>query len=248
MNRTDDPLDLMNALRPAILDRLADEGYARCRAADLARAVAEAPAEPVPERGRRWPGLGHGGPRKSRPGRLPAAIAAGLVTLAVLVFVAQVGPGHQGSPGRGVAPTPPRVAEPAGTSSRMRLVASESSPFRNSGAGTQADSLDCVTGSVCYVWDSGSEGHGAERTSDGGVTWKQLAALPDGRSLAGQNAGPPSCPTAEVCVGAAGAVRWPSRPTAEPAGGSSLFQRHRAARDRSSTRCPAPRRPIASST
>ena len=88
----------------------------------------------------------------------------------------------------------------------MRLVASVSSPFRSSGAGPQTDSLDCVTASVCYVWDAGREGQAAYRSSDGGVTWRPLTALPGGRSLAGQNAGPPSCPTAEMCAGAAGGM------------------------------------------
>jgi photosystem II stability/assembly factor-like uncharacterized protein len=86
----------------------------------------------------------------------------------------------------------------------MRLVTSASSPFRSTGAGPQADSLECVTASVCYVWDAGSRGQAAYRTSDGGATWRPLAALPGGRSLAGQNAGPPSCPTADMCAGAAG--------------------------------------------
>ena len=206
MNRTDEPFDLMNALRPVMLDRLADEGFARRRPGDLARAAAEAQAQPLPDPGRvRRPGSGQARLRRSlRPGRLPAAVAAVAVAAALLVLAVQVGPWHQGSPGHGSAPAAPRLAGPAGTISRMLVIASVSSPFRSSGAGPQAGSLDCVTGSVCYVWGSGSEGHGAERTSDGGVTWQPLAALPGGRSLSGLNAGPPSCPTADVCAGAAG--------------------------------------------
>jgi photosystem II stability/assembly factor-like uncharacterized protein len=199
MTRTDDPLDLMNALRPAMLDELADEGYARRRRGDLARAAAETQAERPPVCGRRWPTFGPGRPRRSpRPGRVPTAIAAAIVTAALLVLAVQAGPWHQRGPGHG--------AQRSVTSPRMRLVASVPSSFRSSGVGPQADSLDCVTGSVCYVWDSGSEGHGAERTTDGGATWHPLAALPGGRSLSGQNAGPPSCPTAEVCVGPAGGL------------------------------------------
>lgn len=199
MTRTDDPLELMNALRPAMLDDLADEGYARRRLGDLARAAAEAQAKRPPARGRRrWP----------RPGRVPTALAAVTVTAALLVLAVQVGPWHQETRGRSapLAQSSGHGAQRPVTSLRMRLVALVPSSFRSSGVGPQADSLDCVTGSVCYVWDSGSEGHGAERTSDGGTTWRPLAALPGGRSLSGQNAGPPSCPTAEVCMGAAGGL------------------------------------------
>jgi photosystem II stability/assembly factor-like uncharacterized protein len=193
MTRTDDPLDLMNALRPARLDDLADEGYTRRRRGDLARAAAETQAEPAPAHGRRrWPVLG-----QRWPGRVPTVVAAAAVT-AALVLAVQAGPWHRGSSGHGT--------QPSAAGLRMRLVALVPSSFRSSGVGPQADSLDCVTGSVCYVWDSGSEGHGAERTSDGGATWRPLAALPGGRSLSGENAGPPSCPTAGFCVGAAGGL------------------------------------------
>ena len=44
MTRIDDPMKLVADLKPAMLDRLAEEGYSRRRHDDLARAVAEAPA------------------------------------------------------------------------------------------------------------------------------------------------------------------------------------------------------------
>jgi photosystem II stability/assembly factor-like uncharacterized protein len=89
----------------------------------------------------------------------------------------------------------------------MRLITSVSWSFRSSGAGPQADSLDCVTASVCYVWDALSGGPTAYRTSDGGATWRPLAALPGGLSLGGVNAGPPSCPTSEMCAAVAGGTK-----------------------------------------
>jgi photosystem II stability/assembly factor-like uncharacterized protein len=203
MNRTDDPLDLVNGLRPGTLDRLADDAYARRRDGDLARAAADGPREApdeVPHKAgpRRRPAIGLGGGRRPMlPGPLQAAVAAAAV-VALLVAAAQFGPRHPGGPaGHGEQPA---------ASSRMRLVTSAALPFRFSGTGQQAVELGCVTSAVCYLWDAGSEGHVSYRTSDGGATWRPLAALPGGRSLAGQNAGPPSCPTAEMCAGAAGGM------------------------------------------
>lgn len=213
MNRTDDPLHLMNALRPVMLDHLADEGYARHRPADLARAAAEGHPEQPPASGlRRRLSNGLARPRRSWwPRRLAAMAAAAAVAL--VIAAAQFGPWHQNAPARGSRPaagpnrtTPLGGGQPTGTS-RMRLVTSVSSPFRSSGSGPQTDSLECVTASVCYVWDAGREGQAAYRTPDGGATWRPLAALPGGRSLAGQNAGPPSCPTTRMCAGAAGGMR-----------------------------------------
>jgi hypothetical protein len=198
MNRTNDPLDLVNGLRPVVLDRLADDAYARHRDGDLARAAAEGLGDTAGAGGARHrAGIGQGIWRRSLRARpLPAAVVAA-ATVALLVVAAQFGPWHPGARVRGSA---------SAVSSRMRLVASASLPFRISGAGQQGVELECVTASVCYLWDAGSEGNASYRTSDGGATWRPLAALPGGRSLAGQNAGLPSCPTAEMCAGAAGGM------------------------------------------
>jgi photosystem II stability/assembly factor-like uncharacterized protein len=206
MNRTDDPLDLVNDLRPARLDHLADDAYARHRGGDLARAAAEGLGE-ASRRGGRWrrPGIDQGSRRRSlRPGPLQAAVAAAAV-VALLVAAAQFGPWQLGGRAGGSGPAVGR-SQGSAASSPMRLVASASLPFRYSGTGHQAVDLECVTASVCYVWDAGPEGDVAYRTSDGGATWRPLAALPGGRSLSGLNAGPPSCPTTEMCAGAAGGM------------------------------------------
>jgi len=206
MNITDDPLDLVNGLRPVMLDRLADDAYARRRPDDLARAAAAGRGEaPHPAGRRRRPGFGDGSRRPAwRPGALQAAVAA-VVAVALLVAAAQFGPWRLGGRAGGSRPAAGGSEAPA-ASSRMRLVASASLPFRFSGTGQQAVGLECVTASVCYVWDAGREGNAAYRTSDGGATWRPLAALPGGRSLSGLNAGAPSCPTADMCAGAAGGM------------------------------------------
>ena len=210
MNKTDDPLDLVDGLKPVML-RLADDAYAQRRRGDLARVAAEGQGESShADRRRRRPGIGRGSLMRRQ---LPA-MAAAAAAVALLVLAAQPGPWHPGAQAHGSRPTAgPGLTRPSGgrteppaASSRMRLVASVSSPFRSSGTGPQADSLDCVTASVCYVWDAGSEAQAAYRTSDGGATWRPLAALPGNHSLAGQNAGPPSCPTAEMCAGMAGGM------------------------------------------
>jgi photosystem II stability/assembly factor-like uncharacterized protein len=216
MKELDDPLDLVNGLRPVMLDRLADDAYARRRSDDLARVANDREGESPRSRIRpRRPGTAQHSPRWSLlPGRRPAAAAAAAaaaVAVALLVVVAQLGPWHPGTPAQRSGPaagpgsTGPSVGrtEPPETSPRMRLVASVSTPFQSAGNGPQANSMVCVTASVCYVWNAGSEGQQAERTSDGGAIWRALAALPGHRSLT-VNAGPPSCPTADVCVGAAG--------------------------------------------
>jgi photosystem II stability/assembly factor-like uncharacterized protein len=59
-----------------------------------------------------------------------------------------------------------------------------------------------VTASVCYAWNTGNQQNGAERTSDGGATWRPVATLPDQLSLS--ETVTPSCPTTEMCAGAAG--------------------------------------------
>jgi photosystem II stability/assembly factor-like uncharacterized protein len=197
MNKTDNPLDLVSSLEPVMLDRLASDAYARRRSGDLARAATKGQAGIPQPRGR------GSRPRPLTPSRFAAMAAAAVVVL--LVAAAQFGPWRPDPPSHGSRPSGSGTVQPA-ASSRMRLVASVSSQFRSSGVGRQADSLDCVTALVCYVWDAGSEGQAAYRTSDGGATWRPLAALPGSYSLAGQNAGPPSCPTTEMCAGAAGGM------------------------------------------
>lgn len=95
MNTIDDPLQLVSDLKPVMLDRLADEGYARRRRDDLARVTDDSPRAPSA-----MPRLSRGPGRRWRPLALGAAMtaaAAGLVTGAVLATSA----GHDGRPGPG---------------------------------------------------------------------------------------------------------------------------------------------------
>jgi photosystem II stability/assembly factor-like uncharacterized protein len=166
--------------------------------------------------------LAPGGRRRSR--RRPAHprrwLAAGLAAAAavLLAVVALFGPWAPGASrpqapgtsraGAAIQVTIPRHGiisrgvVPPGLSQHMQLVASASSPFRSVGRGPQAPFLQCATASVCYAWDLGPHGDGMERTSDGGTTWRPIAALPDGRSLAQDDGW--SCPSAETCVAVAG--------------------------------------------
>jgi hypothetical protein len=211
VNKTDDPLDLVNGLRPVVLDRLADDGYARRRSGDLARAAAQGHRAPLSAIGsRRRAAYSPGRLHWSRPvRRLPAIAAATAAVVALLVVAAQFGPWHPGTPARGsgLPAGPSSAREPSAAGPQMRVLTSVSWAFRLSGAGPQANNLDCVTALVCYIWNADSGGHTAYRTSDGGLTWHPLAALPDGLYLGGINAGPPSCPTAEMCATVAGGTR-----------------------------------------
>jgi hypothetical protein len=85
MNRMDDPLQLVTDLAPAMLDQLADDGYARHRHGDLARMAAEGPGDPSSARGRRQFPAGRGRPRRllmTGGVAVTAAAAAAAVVLA----------------------------------------------------------------------------------------------------------------------------------------------------------------------
>ena len=96
MTKTDDPLKLVAGLEaPAMLDRLAGEGYARRRDDDLARVMS---AGPGPGPGPARTGAG----RRFRPGRrwraslLGAAATGAAGALAIGVLVAVSGGAHHG--------------------------------------------------------------------------------------------------------------------------------------------------------
>ena len=98
---------------------------------------------------------------------------------------------------------PSSITSPKGSGSvslQMQLVDSTSSPFASVGGGPQTGDLLCVTPSTCYASDDTAPGGlGWEVTNDGGVTWRILAALPQGRLLSD----PVACPSATTCVGVA---------------------------------------------
>jgi photosystem II stability/assembly factor-like uncharacterized protein len=131
---------------------------------------------------------------RRRLGRSVAASVAVAAAVILLVVVPRTN-GPSGS-GRHGASGPVSVA-----SLKMHLVDSTTSPFQSVGSGPQSGDLVCVTATVCYADATGGVS-GVERTTDGGVTWQATAALPDHEQFAG---GPLSCPTTEVCVGAASA-------------------------------------------
>ena len=127
MNTTDDPLRLVSDLKPAVLDRLADDGYARRRRDDLARMTDDPP--PVPAA--RGPWLARGPGWRWRPLALGVAVtiaAAGLVTGVVMATSA----GHHGRPGPGHHV----VAAPA-----MRLTDAQRVLYRLSSAAAAAPQL-----------------------------------------------------------------------------------------------------------
>ena len=92
MNRIDNPLKLVTDLKPAMLDRLAEEGYSRRRHDDLARAVAVGPV-PAPAAGSHRPSPGHG--RRWRALALSVAVTGAVTVLVAGVVVAVSG----GAPG-----------------------------------------------------------------------------------------------------------------------------------------------------
>jgi photosystem II stability/assembly factor-like uncharacterized protein len=140
-----------------------------------------------------------GGPLRGRPGwprvLIPLAAAASVVAVVAAVLVTTGGP--QGGLSEGTSPASAPAASPGSPG-----IASSS--FRYIGTVPRTDSLDCVTASVCYAWDSGDQ-DAAQRTSDGGATWRPVAALPDHKNLSAETVSP-SCPTAEVCAAAAGGL------------------------------------------
>ncbi len=93
MTRIDDPMKLVADLKPAMLDRLAEEGYARRRQADLARAVAESPASRSTAR-KYQIARGQGARRLSLLAG-GSAVTAAAVAAAVVLTAA---PAHSGRP------------------------------------------------------------------------------------------------------------------------------------------------------
>jgi len=82
MNTSKDPLDVMHDLKPALMDQLAEDGYARHRHEDLARAAAEGYA-----RGR--VSVGHRGRSSARPGqRWRVLLTGGLAATAAAAVAA----------------------------------------------------------------------------------------------------------------------------------------------------------------
>jgi hypothetical protein len=124
----------------------------------------------------------------------------------------------------------PRITSPTNVPA-WRLVSSESSPFRALPAGGQAD-LQCVTDLVCY-----SPGYGSTnttdfyRTTDGGDTWHQTAAIPlqlrggqllfscaDAATCAVIGAAQNSSEVAEIAFTSDGGAQWTASPIPEPSG------------------------------
>jgi hypothetical protein len=110
MTRIDDPMKLVADLKPALLDRLAEEGYSRRRQDDLARAVAEAQASGSPARRHQ---TAHG------RGTRWSLLAGGSAVTAAAVMAAVVLTGGPATQGKG-HPQPPAAA----SSGRAVLLAS----------------------------------------------------------------------------------------------------------------------------
>jgi hypothetical protein len=105
MNWIDDPLKLMTDLWPGTLDHLADQGFARNRDDDLARAAADRTAHRPPGRGRRSR-AGHGRPRRYLMTGAVAVTAAAAV-VATVVLAGKPPPGApRPSPAPGAHATP----------------------------------------------------------------------------------------------------------------------------------------------
>ncbi len=130
------------------------------------------------------------------PEQAPLAAAAAVIAAAVGAVVVT-----SGSPARQAAGAAPSASAAPGISPTAAPGAP--SPYRVAGSVTMKPSyLDCITESVCYAWFTQLAGSGfakpGERTSDGGVTWQELASLPDGQVL--NDMVEPSCPAAKICV------------------------------------------------
>jgi hypothetical protein len=231
MNRTDDPLKVVADLRPAGLDRLADDGYARHRHGDLSHVLASDDAAALqPGLPGSWLRAGHERwwhrradfprlvrHRTSWPRRAGArlgavsALLAGAALLAVLAGAAFLAEWQTGVPGAGAAipvVSPQHLTMRHGAalpqaSGQMRLVASTSMPFRAAGQGSTSPALQCVTVAVCYLApDSSNSPVMFQRTADGGASWHPTAPLPGHWQSAGL-----SCPTAQICAVPAGLLR-----------------------------------------
>lgn len=126
---------------------------------------------------------------RSKAFYVPLAAMVAMAAVVALVLLLVAGP---------ATPPPAAPSRSAGsTSLSMELVDSTSSPFQSVGGGPQTGDLLCATASTCYASSSGPSGLDWERTTDGGVSWRALAPLPERRHLAD----PVSCPTSTTCIG-----------------------------------------------
>ena len=133
----------------------------------------------------------HGRRRQIAHSRWWAAAAVGAAAAALVAASVLSGGSQPGAVRHGAAPPVSRQS--------MRLVDATSSPFRSVGSGHSPFELTCVTSRVCYV--HGQPGAAVQRTSDGGLTWRPVAALPDHLSLSASEL---SCPTTHTCAGLPG--------------------------------------------
>jgi hypothetical protein len=132
--------------------------------------------------------------------------APGLLAAAAVVIVgALVVTSGCGSPARQAGGSAPSAAASLSATRGISPTAlpGAPSPYRVARSVTMEPAyLDCVTEPVCYAWFTRPARSGAlrpgERTSDGGVTWQQLASLPDGQVP--NDMVQPSCPAANTCV------------------------------------------------
>ena len=128
----------------------------------------------------------------------PLAVAAAVIAVAVGAVVVTSGP-----PARQAVGAAPSTSASAAPGISPATAPGGPSPYRVAGSVTMKPSyLDCITESVCYAWFTRLASSGfakpGERTSDGGVTWQELAGLPDGQVL--NDMVQPSCPAAKMCV------------------------------------------------
>lgn len=128
--------------------------------------------------------------------------ALGLLAAAAAVMVVTSGCGSLVWQAEGNAPSA-AASLPATRGISPTALPGAPSPYRVVRSVTMEPTyLDCVTERVCYAWFTRPARSGAalpgERTADGGVTWQQLASLPDGQVL--NDMAEPSCPAANVCV------------------------------------------------
>jgi hypothetical protein len=138
--------------------------------------------------------------RRWRRALAPLAAAAAVIAVAVGVVVL-----IHGSPARQAAGAAASASAPSASAAPGISPAAPGapSPYRVAGSVTIKPAyLDCTTRSVCYAWFTQPASSGlakpGERTSDGGVTWHELASLPDGQVL--DDMVEPSCPAAKMCV------------------------------------------------
>ncbi len=130
-----DPLQIVADLKPARLDQIAEDAYARRRASDLARALGAEGAHPgrgtARRRPRRWPLL-------TGAGVLSAAASVTAFALTGALAGPASAPGHPGGGSTGAPASPPAVAK---LDARTFLLASA----------TVASHASAGTGSYWYV-------------------------------------------------------------------------------------------------